>query len=384
MIYLDNAASTMVDPRVVDAMVPYFGQMYGNPSSIHRHGRTALRAVRQARGQVADLVGAKPSEILLTSGATESNNTVLLAMNDSTDCHTITTAIEHDAVLEPCRRLERRGVCISYLSVDPDGLVDLDALESKISRQTRLVSVMLANNEVGTIQPIKKISKICHDHGVLLHTDAVQAVGKMPVDVNELGADFMSISSHKIGGPKGVGALFVREGLQLAPLILGGGQERGLRSGTENVAGIVGFGHACMLCMEGMKQNIMHYRRLSQRLVSGIMSSISHCKLNGSGSMRIPNNVNVTFLGIQGEDLIIKLDEYGVAASTGSACSVNVQKASHVLQAMGLSRDEISGSLRLTLGTNNTESEIDRAIELIKKAVFELRAVSPLRQKYGL
>lgn len=382
MIYLDNAASTAVDESVIDAMMPFFGQVYGNPSSIHSQGRTALRAVRRAREQVADLIGARPSEILLTSGATESNNMVLQVAAGG-GCHIITTAIEHDAVLEPCRRLEDAGTRVTYLPVDRDGLVDLEALSSAICPQTRLVSMMLANNEVGTVQPVAEAARICRHHGVLLHTDAVQAVGKMPIDVHAMKADYMSISSHKINGPKGVGALFVRDGLKPAPMMLGGGQERGLRPGTENVAGIVGFGHACMICMQNMGQNILHYEKLHRRLVSAIKASVSKCSLNGHASMRIPSNIHMTFLGVQGEDLIIKLDEYGVAASTGSACSVNVQKESHVLRAMDLSHDEISGSLRLTLGIHNTESEIDEAARSVIRAVSELRAVSPLRQKYG-
>lgn len=384
MIYLDNAASTAVAKPVIDEMIPYLGEQYGNPSSIHRFGRLASRAVRRARRDVASLIGAEPSEILLTSGGTESNNTALHGIVGSANGrHVITSSVEHDAVLEPCKRLERHGVRVTYLPVDRHGLVCPDRLRSAISDDTCLVSIMLANNEVGTIQPIREISGICRKNGIPLHTDAVQAVGKCPVNVRELGVDLMSVSSHKINGPKGVGALFVKAGTRLDPLVLGGGQERGMRSGTENVAGIVGFGKACSMCRENLAENIRHFEKLRQRLVSGIVSGVPLSSCNGHPESRIPNNVHLTFLGVGGEDLIIKLDEYGIAASTGSACSVNTQKASHVLQAMGFSHEQISGSLRLTLGTDNTEEEIDQAIVIIKKAVSELRKFSPLKEKYG-
>ncbi len=383
MIYLDNAASTAVDRRVVEEMIPFLGEQYGNPSSIHRYGRMASRAVQRARKDVAGLINAEPSEILLTSGGTESNNTALYGVAGSASGRrVITSSIEHDAVLEPCRRLEGRGVRVTYLPVDEHGLVSLDELRSSIGDDTCLVSIMYANNEVGTIQPIREISGICRQRGVLFHTDAVQAAGKHPIDVKELGIDLLSISSHKINGPKGVGALFVRDGVRLDPLVLGGGQERGMRSGTENVAGIVGFGKACAISKEGLPENARRFRRLQERLVSAILSDVPLSSFNGHPSSRIPNNVHLTFLGVSGEDLIIKLDEYGIAASTGSACSVNTQKASHVLQAMGFSHEQISGSLRLTLGIYNTEEEVDRAVKIIKRAVSELRQFSPLKQKY--
>ncbi len=384
MIYLDNAASTAVDSQVVEEMIPFLGEQYGNPSSIHRYGRAASRAVQKARKNIAGLINAEPSEILLTSGGTESNNTALYGVVDGAKGrHVITSSVEHDAVLEPCRRLEERGVRVTYLSVDEYGVVDLDELRSSVCDETCLVSIMYANNEVGTIQPIREISDICHQRGVLFHTDAVQAAGKHPIDVRDLGIDLLSISSHKINGPKGVGALFVRRGVRLDPLVLGGGQERGMRSGTENVAGAVGFGKACAISRENLSYNVRLFKKLQERLVSAMLSDVPHSSFNGHPSSRIPNNIHLTFLGVNGEDLIIKLDEYGIAASTGSACSVNTQKASHVLQAMGFSHEQISGSLRLTLGIYNTEEEVDRAIEIIKKAVSELRRFSPLKQKYG-
>ena len=365
-------------------MIPFLGEQYGNPSSIHRYGRAASRAVQKARKNIAGLINAEPSEILLTSGGTESNNTALYGVVDGAKGrHVITSSVEHDAVLEPCRRLEERGVRVTYLSVDEYGVVDLDELRSSVCDETCLVSIMYANNEVGTIQPIREISDICHQRGVLFHTDAVQAAGKHPIDVRDLGIDLLSISSHKINGPKGVGALFVRRGVRLDPLVLGGGQERGMRSGTENVAGAVGFGKACAISRENLSYNVRLFKKLQERLVSAMLSDVPHSSFNGHPSSRIPNNIHLTFLGVNGEDLIIKLDEYGIAASTGSACSVNTQKASHVLQAMGFSHEQISGSLRLTLGIYNTEEEVDRAIEIIKKAVSELRRFSPLKQKYG-
>ena len=384
MIYLDNAASTAVDQKVVSEMIPYLKEQYGNPSSIHRYGRLASKGIGQARKNIASLINAEPSEILITSGGTESNNTALNGIVKSL-CgkHVITSMIEHDAILEPCAKLESQGVDVTYLSVDRFGQIDLKELRSKITDETCLVSIMFANNEVGTIQPIQEISKICHEKNIVFHTDAVQAIGKIPIDVKELGIDLLSMSSHKINGPKGVGALFVKNGVAIDPLILGGGQENGLRSGTENVAGIVGFGKACSLCNANMSLNIEHYKKLQEKLVSEITSDLSHTFFNGHSSKRIPNNIHFTFLGINGEDLIIKLDEHGIAASTGSACSVNTQKASHVLQAMGFSHEQITGSLRLSLGIYNTSFEIDETIKIIKNVVTELRKFSPLKEKYG-
>ncbi len=383
MIYLDNAASTPVDKRIVSEMMPYLTEQYGNPSSIHRYGRLASKAVHKARKNIAGLINAEPSEILLTSGGTESNNTALYGIVKSLDGrHVITSQIEHDAILEPCRKLEKQGVEVTYLSVDEFGLIDPAELRSKITDDTCLASIMFANNEVGTVQPIKELAQICHQNNVIFHTDAVQAVGKIPVDVRDLDVDLLSISSHKINGPKGVGAMFIRNGISVDSMILGGGQENGLRSGTENVAGIVGFGKACSLCNENLSCNTQHYQKMQQKLVAAVTSELTHTTFNGHQTKRIPNNIHLTFLGINGEDLIIKLDEYGIAASTGSACSVNTQKASHVLQAMGFSHEQTSGSLRLTLGIHNTEEEIDDAIQVIIKAVNELRQFSAFKEKY--
>ncbi|MFQ6025398.1 MAG: cysteine desulfurase family protein [Nitrosopumilaceae archaeon] len=382
MIYLDNAASTQVHEEVIKEMIPYFKEQYGNPSSIHRYGRIASKAVQNAKKKIADLINADASEILITSGGTESNNTALLGIAHKSDGkHIITSSIEHEAILEPCKRLEKEGFQVTYLPVDREGLVRLEDIRNAISSDTCLISIMYANNEVGTIQPIKEIADIANKKEIIFHTDAVQAAGKIPIDVNDCKVDLLSISSHKINGPKGVGALYIKKGTVIDPFILGGGQENGLRSGTENVASIVGFGKACELAKHNMKKNQEHLRMLRDRLVSRLLE-IPHVTLNGHPAKRIPNNANFTFLGTSGEDLIIKLDENGVAASTGSACSVKMQKASHVLKAMGLSHEQISGSLRLTVGLSNNEKEIDDTVKILKKIVKELRDVSPYKEKY--
>ena len=383
MIYLDNAASTQIHEDVLRSMLPYLKEQYGNPSSIHRYGRMSKKAIRRARRQVASLINAEPSEILLTSGGTESNNAALLGAAGDPPGTVITSAIEHDAVLEPCRRLERIGFKVRYLPVSGSGMVSLEDLEAMITEDTRLVSVMLGNNEVGTVQPVSGLSEICRRHGIPFHTDAVQAVGKIPVDVGELGVDLLSMSSHKINGPKGVGALYVRNGISVDPMILGGGQERGMRSGTENVAGIVGFGRACELAAGSLDANAARAGRLQRMLIRLILSEIPGTSVNGDVGRRIPNNAHFTFLGVSGEDLIIKLDENGIAASTGSACSVNTQKASHVLRAMGFSHEQITGSLRLTLGIYNTEEEILQTVDVLKRVTDELRKVSPFWTKYA-
>ena len=384
MIYLDHAASTPIADSVLEEMMPYLRENYGNPSSIHRFGRIATKAIEFARKRIAELVNASSGEILFTSGGTESNNTALYGiMNQNKGKTLITSSIEHDAILEPCKKLELLGFDVVYLPVDSTGMIDIKKLESVISDKTALVSIMLANNEVGTIQPIKEISKICKQHNVLLHTDAVQAVGKIPVDVKDLGVDLMSISPHKINGPKGIGALYIKSGVKLDPFILGGGQENGMRSGTENVANIVGFGKACQLAKENLLQNNQNLAELRNHLIQRVSTELSHVTVNGNKENRLPNNAHFTFLGVNGEDLIIKLDEHGIAASTGSACSVKTQKASHVLMAMGFSHEQITGSLRLTVGTSNTKSEIDQTVDALKIIVAELRAVSPFKAKYG-
>lgn len=385
MIYLDNAASTPVHERALGAMMPHLRGEFGNPSSIHRSGRAAARAVTAARAQVASLVGAAPHEVVLTSGGTESNNLAILgAARARPRSSVVTTQIEHEAVLEPCAQLESEGHAVTRVRAGRDGIVDPADVESAIAPDTSIVSVMAANNEVGTVQDVGAIAAACARHGVPLHTDAVQAAGKVPLDVARLGVSLMSVSSHKIGGPKGAGALYVRDGLRLAPVVRGGGQERGLRSGTENVAAIAGFGEACEVAAERMAVDAERVASLRDALVAGVAERIPHSSLNGDASRRLPGNAHFAFLGVRGEDLIIKLDEHGIAASTGSACSIHTQKESHVLRAMGLGRDEIDGSLRITLGPQNTRAEVDEALDALVSCVAELRRVSPLRQKYGL
>ena len=382
---MDNAASTPVHVKVIEEMMPYFKEQYGNPSSIHKYGRFANSAIQNARRRIANLIGADNDEILLTSGGTESNNTALYGIvSQKNGKHIITSSIEHDAILEPYKHLEKEGYKVCYLPVDKYGLVDPEDLKKELLQDTCLVSIMFANNEVGTIQPIKEMVRITHEKNIIFHTDAVQAIGKVVIDVKELGVDLLSMSSHKINGPKGVGALYIRKGVKISPLILGGGQESGLRSGTENVASIVGFGMACKLARDNLDQNISHFRKLTNRLVSRVLSEIPHTNHNGHPEKRIPNNAHFTFLGVNGEDLIIKLDENKIAASTGSACSVRIQKASHVLKAMDFSHEQITGSLRTTVGITNTEQEIDETVEVLKKVVKELRAVSPYKSKYNL
>ncbi len=384
MIYLDNAASTPVHTEVLEEMIPFLQDQFGNPSSIHKYGRSALRAIQNARKQIAHVINAETNEILITSGGTESNNTALFGMaHAKKGNHMIISSIEHDAILEPCKILEKEGFDITYIPVNDTGLVNPKDIENSISAETCLVSIMFANNEVGTIQPIQEISEICHQKNIVFHSDAVQAIGKVDLDVKKLGIDLLSLSSHKINGPKGVGALYIRNGIQIQPYIYGGGQEHGMRSGTENVASIVGFGKACEMAKNNLNENISKMKKLRDALVEKVLDEIPEVVLNGHPQSRLPNNAHFTFLGVNGEDLIIKLDEYGIAASTGSACSVNTQKASHVLQAMGFSLEQITGSLRLTIGIFNDQKEIDQTVDILKKVVQELRSVSPFKEKYS-
>jgi len=384
LIYLDNAASTQIHEDVLNSMLPFLKEQYGNPSSIHRYGRLTRKAIHKARKQIASIINSDPAEILITSGGTESNNTALIGISSQfPSSQIITSSIEHDAILEPCKKLNLNGFHVDYLPVNNFGMIDTSDLQNIISEKTSLVSVMFGNNEVGTIQPIAEIAKICHENKVLFHTDAVQAVGKLPVDVKELGIDLLSISSHKLHGPKGIGALYIKDGVKIDPIILGGGQEFRLRSGTENVASIVGFGQACEIAQKNLFRNISFIKKLQTLLIKKVLDQIPETTFNGHSESRLSNNTHFTFLGVNGEDLIIKLDEYGIAASTGSACSVNTQKASHVLESMGFSLEQITGSLRLTIGIFNTENEINETVDILKKIVEELRAVSPFKEKYS-
>jgi cysteine desulfurase len=387
-IYLDAAASTPVADDVIEEMWPYLKERYGNPSSIHKFGRETTRAIHLARKRVAEMIGApSPREITFTSGGTEANNLALkgaamyVKSKNAKKNVIITSSIEHDAVLEPCKDLEDRGFVTVHLPVTGDGFVSPSELRNAISDNVALVTIMYTNNEVGTIQPIKELVQIAHQAGVIFHTDAVQAAGKLPINVKNLGVDMMSLSSHKINGPKGVGALYIRSNLNILPIIHGGGQERYLRSGTENVPGIVGFGKACDLANKNMGHYQDYVSGLRDYLIERVLKGIPRSRLNGSHTERIANNTHFTFFGVNGEDLIIKLDENGVAASTGSACSVRKQKPSHVLKAMGFSYEEITGSLRLSLGLHNTKDEVDRVIDILSSVIKDLRDLSPFESK---
>ncbi|MFB5598625.1 MAG: cysteine desulfurase family protein [Nitrososphaeraceae archaeon] len=388
MIYLDNAASTPLNKTVIKEMLPFIKNDFGNPSSVHEIGRRAKIAIHQSRKKVAKLIGANPNEIFFTSGGTESNNLVLKGVSeylkDRKRNEIIISTIEHDAILETSKYLKKKGFETRFLKVDRDGIVKLNNFKNLLNERTYLVSIMLANNEVGTIQPISELAKTTHDYdkNIVFHTDAVQALGKIPIDVLDLDVDSLSMSSHKIYGPKGVGALFIKNSIKINPLIHGGGQEFSIRSGTENVYGIVGFGKAAEISLINLKKNYDNLRYLRDYLIKKILSSISCTRLNGSYDSRLPNNINFTFLGVNGEELIIKLDEYGIEASTGSACSTNKQKSSHVLEAMGLNYEEISGSIRFSLGVQNTKQELDKTIEILSNVIAELRNTSPLKIKY--
>jgi cysteine desulfurase len=389
LIYLDHAASTPVLQEIINEMLPYLGNLYGNPSSIHTYGIKSKIALQNARRRVASLIGAKPREIFFTSGGTESDNLALKGIcksfrkSQNIKNHIITSSIEHDAILETCRYLERDGFTVTYLNVDKNGIIDITELQKHLTEKTGLVSLMLANNEIGVIQPVKEFSETIHgfDKKIIFHSDAIQAVGKIPINVKELGLDSLSLSSHKINGPKGVGALYVREKVNFEPLIQGGGQELTIRSGTENVPGIVGFGKASEISMINLKDNSQYLYSLRDYLINRINEEISGKMLNGSLENRLPNNVNFTFLGINGEDLLIKLDEDGILASTGSACSANRQKESHVLKAIGLNHEEISGSIRFTLGIQNTIEDLEKTILVLKNRITELRKFSPMKSR---
>ena len=390
LIYLDHAASTPVLQEIINEMLPYLGNLYGNPSSIHTYGIKSKIAIQIARKRVAMLIGSKPSEIFFTSGGTESDNLALKGLCKSIrnyqniKNHIITSSIEHDAILETCRYLEKDGFTVTYLKVDKDGIIDKTELKNHLNEKTALVSIMLANNEIGVIQPIKELSEIVHDFSkmIIFHSDAVQAVGKIPINVKEFDLDSLSLSSHKINGPKGVGALYVREKVNFEPLIQGGGQESTLRSGTENVPGIVGLGKASEISMLNLKVNSQYLYYLRDHLIRRINEEICGKILNGSLEHRLPNNVNFTFLGLNGEDLLTKLDEDGILVSTGSACSANRQQESHVLKAIGLNHEEISGSIRITLGIQNTIDDLEKTVIVLKNRITELRKLSPIKYKF--
>lgn len=380
-VYADNAATTRIAPQVLDAMLPYLKEEYGNPSTLYKLGREAKIAIEKAREQVAQVIGAKAEEIFFTGSGTEADNMalkgVLYGPAGKGKKHLITTKIEHHAILHTAMALEKEGFQVTFLDVDKNGRVDLEELKQAITPDTALVSIMAANNEVGTIQPIEEIGKICREKGVLFHTDGVQAFGHMPLDVNKMNIDLLSLSAHKINGPKGSGALYIRRGLGLRPVIEGGGQERNRRSGTENVAGIVGLGQAAQLAMETMEEESARLKALAKKLTDGVLQ-IPETILTGDPENRLPGACSFAISAIEGESLVLYLDMEGICTSTGSACSTGSLDPSHVLMAIGLSHEVSHGSLRVTLGRFNTEEEVDYIIETLPKVVEKLRSMSPV------
>jgi cysteine desulfurase len=380
-IYFDNSATTRLDPRVVETMLPYFDRWYGNASSLHSFGREASEALIEARERTGKAIGSKPQEIVFTSGGTESDNLAIqgaaFANRDLGD-HIVTSVLEHHAVLNTCRFLESQGFRVSYLPVSRSGLVDPEAVKAALTKRTILVSIMAANNEIGTVQEVREIGRIAHDNGSLFHTDAVQAIGKLPLDVEKDNIDLLAISAHKFHGPKGVGALFVRNGTKLRPLVQGGGQERGLRSSTENVPGIVGLGKAIELAKLEMEENVARMTSIRERVIEGTLTGVDQCHLNGDRQRRLCNNAHFRFDYIDGEALVLNLDVKGIAASTGSACSARSTETSHVLQAIGISGEDARGSLRITLSKMSSMAEAEKYLETITEVVTRLRTISPV------
>lgn len=385
MIYLDNAATTKTAPEVVDAMLPYFSEYYGNASTIYSLGAESKKAMDHARQTIADSLGAKPEEIYFTAGGSESDNWALKATAEayaSKGKHIITTKIEHHAILHTCEYLEKRGFEITYLNVDRDGLISLDELKAAIRLDTILISVMFANNEIGTIEPIAEIGEIAKEHGVLFHTDAVQAYAQVPINVDEMHIDMLSASGHKLNGPKGIGFLYIRKGVKIRSFVHGGAQERSRRAGTENIPGIVGLGAAVERAMRIMDSKTRKEIELRDYLIGRLENEIPHCWLNGHRTKRLPNNINFSFLFIEGESMLIMLDMKGICASSGSACTSGSLDPSHVLLAIGLKHEEAHGSLRLTLSEDSTKEEMDIVAEEVKKIVQRLRDMSPLYEDF--
>jgi cysteine desulfurase len=382
-VYLDYNATTPVAPEVLDAMLPYFTHAYGNASSIHSPGQEARLAVENARESVASLIGAKPAEIVFTSGGTEADNLAIFGMaaGATEKRHVITSAIEHHAVLHACEKLQSDGIGVTFLPVGSDGIVDPKDVRRALRPETALISVMHANNELGTIQPIEEIGSIAREADIYFHTDAVQTAGKIPIDVNSLGVDLLSISAHKIYGPKGTGALFVKSGTRLEPILFGGHHERDRRPGTENVAGIVGMGRASAIAARSVVDNVSRVAMLRDRLENSLLSAIPQCRVNGRRDMRTANTSNMTFSFAEGESLVIALDLRGVACSTGAACSSGAVEPSHVLKAIGLSPEDGRSSVRFSLGRETSAVEIDFVIDVVPAAVDHLRELSPAWRK---
>ena len=384
-VYLDNSATTKTDEKVLKAMLPYFSENYGNPSSIYKLGRENRKAVEEARSQVAEVLNCEPNEIYFTASGSESDNTAIRGIAYSykkKGNHIITSKIEHPAVLETCKQLEKEGFEVSYIGVNEKGFIKLDELEKAIKPATTLITIMFANNEIGTIQPIKEIGEIAKKHNIIFHTDAVQAVGSVKIDVKELNIDSLSLSGHKFYGPKGIGALYVRKGVQFQKFINGGHQERNKRAGTENVAGIVGLGKAIELAYENLEEHNKKIKELRDYYVEQIVKKVPYIKINGDMEKRLPGNSNISFRFIEGEGLLLNLDLKGICASSGSACTSGSLDPSHVLLAIGLPHEIAHGSLRVSIGKYNTKEEIDYTIENIVEIVNRLREMSPLWEKF--
>lgn len=385
LIYLDNAATTQVYPQVLDAMLPFFTEHYGNPSAIYSFANEAKKAVDQSRSTIADLIGANTDEIYFTGGGSESDNWALVATAEAYESkgkHIITSRIEHHAILHTCEYLEKRGYEITYIDVDEKGTIKLDELEAAIRPDTILISVMAANNEIGTIQPLKEIGAIAKAHGVLFHTDAVQAFAHIPINVDEMNIDMLSASGHKIHGPKGIGIMYIRKGVKIRSFIHGGAQERRRRAGTHNVPGIVGMGKAAELAKANMDKNIKTVSELRDYLIKRVLDEIPYTRLNGHETNRLPNNANFCFRFIEGESMLILLDQNGICGSSGSACTSGSLDPSHVLLAIGLPHEIAHGSLRLTLSEQTTKEDIDYTVDKLKGIIERLRSMSPLYEDF--
>lgn len=383
-VYMDNASTTPVKKEVLDEMLPYFNEKYGNPSSIYSLASKSKNAVEIAREKIAKSIGSKSREIFFTAGGSEADNWAIKGIafaNKDKGRHIITSKIEHQGVINTCKYLEKNGFEVTYIDVDEDGIVDIDQLKESIKPGTILITIMFANNEIGTIQPIKEIGEIAKEKDIYFHTDAVQAIGNIEIDVDELGIDMLSMSAHKFHGPKGIGALYIRSGVKIDPLIIGGGQERNKRAGTENVPGIVGMGKAIELAYKDLDKKNEKLIKLRDRLIKGIFDNIDYVKLNGHPELRLPGNVNVSFEFIEGESLLLSLDMENIAGSSGSACTSGTLEPSHVLLAIGLPHEIAHGSLRLTLSEYNTEDEVDYVVKKLVEIVGRLRKMSPLYEK---
>lgn len=378
---MDHSATTPLDPEVLEAMMPYFTDIYGNSSSVHSQGQQAARALEEAREKVAALLGAKPTELIFTSGGTEANNQAIITYmlnNRGKGNHIITSAVEHHAVLHTCQFLAKQGFELTVLPVNSYGEVEPDTIREALRPDTALVSIMHANNEIGTIEPIKELAAIAHEAGAVFHTDAVQTAGKIPVNVNDLGVDLLSASSHKLYGPKGIGCLYVRKGIRIGSLLHGGGHERNLRAGTVNVPGAVGFGKAAELAMQRLCSQEAPLADLAKRLIDGLLATIPNTRLTGHPERRLPGSVSVCFDYVEGESILLMLDHYGIMASSGSACTSDSLDPSHVLLAIGLPHETAHGSLRMTMGKDNTQEDVDYVLQVLPPIIHNLRAMSPL------